>query len=450
MSDTPISVKYEDQDKPVDSVKYLPNGKVMKVQKTRQRKILSCIYCHSKKIKCSRVQPVCNNCDKLGLTCLYFANERVSRGGKKSSSSSEAKVLPDDEGPIQSSVSGSESSSSPDSLAERKELDNSQFVTSQQQLQRVDIAASDKGSAVSSSIISNASVTSVTPDSSGGGGGGSSSVGDSGGYLQNSINGNTVHSVLQTPVVNTASNNITNNFFNTNYSNPQTTHTPQEADPYNFGISNFGFSADLPVVNTNPQGSNQNTNVNTNVNTPNFQGFNFVDHQAISISNPNHSNSSNQQTQLVQGGLSNGGENLFSTAISKPPRQPNNPGLHNSLNAYPSNPETTINYLYGTNTNYNNEQLHEELVKHLPANKERSYELIDRYVNSVHILLPIMCDKINDFVIEHDNFWNYREKRITHQMAVLQILTYFNFIPYISQFSMPQPYQNLKSMIIYY
>ncbi|KAH3673128.1 hypothetical protein WICMUC_003884 [Wickerhamomyces mucosus] len=58
------------------------DGKVYKIQKIRQRKIHSCVACHQRKIKCSRDQPVCQNCVKNNLECKYFVNDRVSRGKK--------------------------------------------------------------------------------------------------------------------------------------------------------------------------------------------------------------------------------------------------------------------------------------------------------------------------------------------------------------------------------
>lgn len=67
------------------NVEIIQDGKIVKkVQKARQRKILSCVYCHSKKIKCNRQEP-CSQCNKLKVECKYFINERISRGGKKSS-----------------------------------------------------------------------------------------------------------------------------------------------------------------------------------------------------------------------------------------------------------------------------------------------------------------------------------------------------------------------------
>lgn len=85
--------------------------------------------------------------------------------------------------------------------------------------------------------------------------------------------------------------------------------------------------------------------------------------------------------------------------------QPNNPGLHNSLNAYSSNPATTVNYLYGTNTYYDNDNLLTDLLTHLPNSRARSFELLERYINSVHILLPVMVN-LSEFIKEHERYWD--------------------------------------------
>lgn len=65
----------------------LPDGKIFKVQKKRQRKIYSCIPCHQRKIRCSRESPTCRNCLKLAdknpdekqeilEACKYFDNDK--------------------------------------------------------------------------------------------------------------------------------------------------------------------------------------------------------------------------------------------------------------------------------------------------------------------------------------------------------------------------------------
>ncbi|CAR23332.1 KLTH0E06666p [Lachancea thermotolerans CBS 6340] len=60
----------------------LEDGKIYKIQHRRQRKILSCVPCHKRKIKCTREQPSCSKCLKRNWDCSYFLNDRVSRGGQ--------------------------------------------------------------------------------------------------------------------------------------------------------------------------------------------------------------------------------------------------------------------------------------------------------------------------------------------------------------------------------
>ncbi|SCV00766.1 LANO_0F08482g1_1 [Lachancea nothofagi CBS 11611] len=59
----------------------LEDGKIYKIQHRRQRKILSCVACHKRKIKCTRETPSCSICLKKNIECHYFLNDRVSRGG---------------------------------------------------------------------------------------------------------------------------------------------------------------------------------------------------------------------------------------------------------------------------------------------------------------------------------------------------------------------------------
>lgn len=65
----------------------LPDGKVFKLTKKRQRKILSCIPCHQRKIKCTRETSTCSNCIILANknpgksaeiigACKYFVNDK--------------------------------------------------------------------------------------------------------------------------------------------------------------------------------------------------------------------------------------------------------------------------------------------------------------------------------------------------------------------------------------
>ncbi|GMF99549.1 unnamed protein product [[Candida] boidinii] len=85
--------------KPSNSL-VLNDGTYYKIQKVRQRKILSCIPCHQRKIKCSREKPVCDNCSRLAnkyktrnpkkmqsiiSLCTYFVNDK-KKNLKRSSS----------------------------------------------------------------------------------------------------------------------------------------------------------------------------------------------------------------------------------------------------------------------------------------------------------------------------------------------------------------------------
>ncbi|SCV04151.1 LAME_0H16160g1_1 [Lachancea meyersii CBS 8951] len=65
----------------------LEDGKIYKIQHRRQRKILSCVACHKRKIKCTRETPSCSICLKKNIECHYFVNDRVSRGGSTATES---------------------------------------------------------------------------------------------------------------------------------------------------------------------------------------------------------------------------------------------------------------------------------------------------------------------------------------------------------------------------
>ena len=84
--------------------------------------------------------------------------------------------------------------------------------------------------------------------------------------------------------------------------------------------------------------------------------------------------------------------------------------MYNSLLAYSSNPATTtVNYLYGTNTYYENSNLLDDLFQFLPPTRERSFELMDRYLNSVHLLLPVVVN-MTEFLKQHKRYWDIRSK----------------------------------------
>lgn len=392
-------------------MKVLADGNVVKLQKTRQRRILSCVHCHSKKIKCLRNQPVCDNCEKLGIECKYFINERVSRGGRK------LRSVP---------VPAATASPGPATVAVVAPNTDAALVA----VKREPLEGALSHNRSSTSEFSDINGSPMSPALSG-----VSGVEDErrsllpkkSDPLQESMNflhmglTNTASpvSMLQAPIVNSISNNITNNFFNTNY----TSNAQNSDDLYQFNLSSFSFNTGSePLMNNNVL-----TRVSSSA-TPlgkpekrreNSTGM-AASGMAPSISMPNgleEQDSSNIQGMLKGQGL-NGITNFVDGPIIQPSTvvanngstarnsHPNNPGLHNSLNAYLSNPAMTVNYLYGTNTDYENDNLLMDLLKHLPTSRERSFELIDRYVNSVHLLLPIMVN-LNGFIAEHEKFWDH-------------------------------------------
>lgn len=436
-------------------MKVLADGKIMKVQKTRQRKILSCIYCHSKKIKCLRVQPVCNNCNKLGIECKYFINERVSRGGRqpKGRRSWSTDLSNDDSdllGPVKRelvSLAASDTNKSPmlPKLRIERELerDSSPSSHSDDHDSHVEHLQTDEGPDLASYMGQAARHEPTTPG------------------------------FLQTPVAN-ASNNITNNFFNTNYSAQAPGPAPE--DLLSFNLSSFIFNTapdgllngNGPLQNAPPEGhshSNSSTNIH-GMFSRNFHqtASNFLDNPtAISMTlsssamMPTTSTSSQESPSLSSGIPPNPAVSV-STAASVNNSHPNDPGLHNSLNAYSSNPATTVNYLYGTNTYYSNDNLLSDLLKHIPASKERSYELINRYVNSVHILLPVFVS-LPDFLKEHDKYWAHFNPYAKHSPSspdsvssskssaedfnILQFYTLYLPVLYASTISEFEEYDNL-------
>lgn len=438
-------------------MKVLADGKIMKVQKTRQRKILSCIYCHSKKIKCLRVQPVCNNCDKLGIECQYFINERVSRGGRQPKSRRGWPAdFPEEEVDFSGHVkrelvssAASETNKSPmlPKLRIERELERDSSPSShsddhESHVDHTQVSVAEEGPDLASYLGHNGRPDPTTPG------------------------------FLQTPVAN-ASNNITNNFFNTNYSaQPQSTG-PE--DLLSFNLSSFIFntgSDGLLNGNSAPASgpgdthshSNSSTNIHSMFSRPyQHTAANFVDNpMSVSMTLTSsammqNSSTSSQESPSLSSGLAPTGAASVSTAASVNNSHPTDPGLHNSLNAYSSNPATTVNYLYGTNTYYSNDNLLTDLLKHIPATKERSYELINRYVNSVHILLPIFVS-LPDFLKEHDKFWtHFNPYSKTHSPSspgstssssaedfnILQFYTLYLPVLYASTISEFEEYDNL-------
>lgn len=364
-------------------VTVLADGNVVKVQKTRQRRILSCVHCHSKKIKCSRNHPVCDNCDKVGIECKYFINERVSRGGRKQKLDSEVKPDPDaPESQKRSSVSeisetnglssdGAGSEDKKATLPKKEPVSDLVYLgLASHALPAAKMAITGQMGGQVGAQLGLLSLMALLA---------------LGGHLLMFLPDT---SVLQAPIVNTGSNNMTNNFFNTNYAN----NTGTGDDLYLFNLSSFTF-------NTGPDALlNNNT---ARLLSPPAKGEAGEKRLDAGDSATNITSLLRAQTAVT---------NFVDGPASGPTQtrnsNPNNPGLHNSLNAYSSNPAMTVNYLFGTNTYYDNDNLLTDLVTHLPTSRERSFELVDRYVNSVHLLLPVLVN-LSDFIREHEKFWDH-------------------------------------------
>lgn len=456
-----------------ENMTILANGTVMKVQKLRQRRVLSCVYCHSKKIKCSRHHPECLNCQRLGMVCKYFINKRVSRGRRKSSVSEKANseaapIKPEDSPPRSTSKSAASKkgheqmdsalfdrqhdmlglapdNSVPETYADAESNTDS---TGRGRSHRKD-TATDFSSLTGSSILSDHGLpasrlsdflpkkspmmqtehSNISPISE-----------DSALNYHNLTNGfpSTMNpfakthplgsqpvdisnsSLLQAPILNSYSNNITNKFFNTNYDtgNPG----PAMEEHYSFNLSSFSFTSGNEAMLASNAKSNSAASTPKGRAEPDVERkfyenrLTFMPNNAASASSLNGGGQSkfyNQAsiTNFVDGHLptslltSNIAMSSSTSVSQKTTGHSSNLSLQNSLNPLASNPATTVNYLYGTNVHYDNANLLLDLVSHLPTSRERSYELIERYINSVHILLPILVN-LNDLLLEHDKYWN--------------------------------------------
>ena len=219
-----MSVSVAPQNYLSKDMKVLSNGKIMKVQKARQRKILSCVYCHLKKVKCSRQHPMCDNCNKLGIECNYFVNERVSRGGKRSSKShldvNDLEMKPSN------SQNSNNLTSSPqmrqESVSLSSDLTSSASpMSAHQQLSSIESTSStshDEEEGNKPKNEPNGPQSLIVPELAMNYLG--LSMQSPHGALQSpqsTQNNQAANSLLQTPILNNL-NNITNNYFNTNYS----------------------------------------------------------------------------------------------------------------------------------------------------------------------------------------------------------------------------------------
>ncbi|CAX42397.1 zinc cluster transcription factor, putative [Candida dubliniensis CD36] len=405
---------------PNPNVQIIQDGKIVKkVQRTRQRKILSCVYCHSKKIKCDRQEP-CSQCTKLDIECKYFINERISRGGKKSSrltadekklrgltssaeeskkgqsKSDEATKSQDTQSSLSSCPTNSSTTTVTNPLATSSSLetnieeveqkhfvtvsDNKNFIENSNQTQREQLGIDD-GAFKPSGLDMSASILTFPNKSET-----NSNLNSLRGFtttLESPFSGAdpfAMGSLIQSPMVNQATNNMTNSYFNHNF-------TTQTNNQISFNSSSFPL-ANQDVSITFP----------SHVNSPTMTFSERLQQQQQQQQQQSQQPQPRQQTP----------HRPESDSLMK--TQTQNSSLYHSFNEYRVNTATSINYLYGTNTYGENSNILNDIMEYLPTGKDRSFELMDRYINSVHLLLPIVVN-MNEFLAQHKLYWEIKSKR---------------------------------------
>lgn len=403
------------------NVQIVQDGKVVKkVQKTRQRRILSCVYCHSKKIKCDRQKP-CSQCTKLGMECKYFINERISRGGKKSSrltadekklrglmnsanenkkakqESVETAKSQDTQSLLSSSPTNSSTTSTANPLAPSssiatsiEEVEQQQFDTAPNtkdytanpnQSQQEQLGIEDEtfktplGLDISVSLLGFLNKPEASSNSN--------SLRSFTANVESPFSGAdpfAIGGLIQSPMVNQATNSMTSSYFNHNFTTQATNHNNSingANNQINFNSSSFPL-ANLDVTIT----------FSSHANSPTMNFSERLQQQQ-------------QQQQQIP-------PRPESASIVK--TQPQSSTLYNSLNGYTINTATSVNYLYGTNTYGENSTILNDITEYLPTDKDRSFELIDRYLNSVHLLLPIVVN-MKEFLVQHKLYWEIKSRR---------------------------------------
>lgn len=429
------------------NVKILANGKFVKVQKSRQRKILSCVHCHSKKIKCSRIQPTCNNCNKLGLTCRYFINDRVSKGPKIRKSN-----------------------------------------------------INDGNSSFTSEIISTGSISLILQDAY-----------NHTSNNNNNTNDEPREELDKNDRLEPATF-INSNFSDyPKLLAPNTTNSPFRAsniksEPFSFGLNSYPFGSNSPgnsPIQTRPQAEDLSATNSYSLASYSQQFSNLNSYMALNLyRNDSQNNREDSSTNISY--LFAKANNIDSTSLQsfleRPPKlksleisegsvevssdvsgptnatisgesivndgydlmdNPYDLQVTDSYDSKPSelseSPDTfetnhklahTKNFLNGTNTDYENQHLLEDLENYFPNLAKRLYELIDQYLKLVHILLPLITN-FDDFKIQHDIFWKYynpydkeSNRRLT-DFNPLQFYTLYFPILYAATISEFEEYDNL-------
>lgn len=400
-----------ERDRPRDNVAVLGDGQILKVQPSRQRKIFSCVYCHLKKIKCSREQPVCNNCVKVGVSCKYFINERVSRGGRKRKSDSglaPAKRDPAPQTKPELSEPAGPAAPSSDSLSHP------------QLFQGQPPELTPEPSAFISPPHTSLLLESLgRPRDLGTPGTGSEGpLAQLPAHILTPALTQALGQALGQSLAHTLSQN-----FNESWS--------ESLSPYTYDQKLFrkphGSSAFYAEgITRQDWGGGRNSSSRSDSNSLGTSGT------FEPIAKSEKSSSSAPEASI------NGALGVAPTS----PVDSVNPTISNSLNPFPSNPATTVNYLYGTNINYGNTNLLMDLSAHLTNTRERSYELVERYENSVHALLPILVN-IEEFKKQHDLFWSIQASPGHDDFDHLQFYVLYFPVMYAATIPEFEEYDNL-------
>ncbi|KAH3901631.1 uncharacterized protein SCDLUD_001397 [Saccharomycodes ludwigii] len=387
----------------------LDDGKIYKIQHKRQRKILSCVLCHQRKIKCSREHPSCANCIKNGLNCCYFVNDRVSnRPGETQRQQPNGNSFDVNEGSIQLNnndldsirqnghimVSQKNKTTETDdndvlftnchtkkdmkskekllkAIAEAKKYQEDEKYLIEESKKR-----KRKYTKRSKKFFNNNRDGDMTPKVN---------------NYTNDDNDKTHSSdVILGPT--SASNSPTIN------NNMSTLPVPNNNNTHGINTSHNSINSKFPPTISQLQPSLFGNSGNTVAMFPSLLSNNNLSF----VSNSNNNNNNNNDNN-------NDNDNLKNEINTTP--------LTNStiFNTLPTSNDTDKNIL--TSSKFSN-----KIKKYLPS-KERSYELLERYIIAVHPLLPLI--DLTHYHKQHDNFWSINNS--FHPTNFLLLLLAVNF-----------------------
>ncbi|CCH46752.1 putative transcriptional regulatory protein [Wickerhamomyces ciferrii] len=447
------------------------NGKVYKIQKVRQRKIHSCVPCHQRKVKCSRETPVCSNCIKNGLECKYFVNDRVSRGKKSKDLDKEADLkrkkelkeymerakLMAKENPSASKTIDIKSPSEMDTASITPSITgtidslpgktlSAKMTTSTSLNSENDSNSSPKNKSLtfsdSDSLISNESLSPPklqlhNPNS-----------------LQHDKHISTLSSISenvpqqQNQFMSSSSNDITlNNNNNNNNNNTNTNNDFQFNDTQTNAGSDYGFKSysqqhtsnshsqqyhDQRQQQIQQQIQQHHQQLQQQLQQQQLQQQHYQQHQHQQSQSqpqqaPQQQASQSQIPPLSQHirNDSNKASLLSQIYISQPvtiPLQLTTPYILPEPNQTQVSiqPHNQHNQQQSSEINDGLTPKEREIVEALPS-RQRSYGLVKRYISTIHPIIPII--DINEFLLEHDKFWNdQHEDRFEFMTCLYPIL----------------------------